>query len=84
MHQQGEKNAGIDVFTGKIVDMWEKGVIEPLRVKKQALSSAVEAATMLLRIDDVIAVKKIPGGEEEGGRGGMPGGGYGGGMPPMM
>ncbi|MCD6387298.1 MAG: TCP-1/cpn60 chaperonin family protein [Methanophagales archaeon] len=79
-HEAGNKNAGLDVYTGEIVDMWERGVIEPLRTKKQAISSAVEAATMILRIDDVIASKreefKPPAPEE-----GMPeGGGYPGGM----
>ncbi|RLI37847.1 thermosome subunit, partial [Candidatus Bathyarchaeota archaeon] len=49
---------GVDVFTGKIVNMYEKGVIEPLRVKEQAIKSAAEAASMILRIDDVIAASK--------------------------
>ncbi|RLG37310.1 thermosome subunit [Methanosarcinales archaeon] len=57
-HEAGNKMAGLDVYTGNIVDMWEKGVIEPLRTKKQAIASAVEAATMILRIDDVIASKR--------------------------
>ena len=77
-HEKGEKWAGVDVFAGKIEDMWKLGVYEPLAVKKQMIKSATEAATMLLRIDDVIAAGKMkappmpPGG---------PGGGYGG-MPP--
>ncbi len=69
---------GIDVFTGKVVDMYKMGVIEPLSVKKQAIKSASEASSMILRIDDVIS-----GGKTEappGAPGGMPGG-YGG-MPP--
>ncbi|MCW7079638.1 MAG: thermosome subunit beta [Candidatus Methanospirare jalkutatii] len=69
-HEAGNKNAGLDVYTGEIVDMWERGVIEPLRTKKQAISSAVEAATMILRIDDVIASKREefkPPAPEEGG-----------------
>jgi len=49
---------GVDVFTGKIIDMQENGVIEPLRVKEQAVKSAAEAASMILRIDDVIAATK--------------------------
>ncbi|KPV63665.1 MAG: Thermosome subunit beta [Candidatus Bathyarchaeota archaeon BA2] len=49
---------GVDVFTGKIVDMYKNGVIEPLRVKEQAMKSATEAASMILRIDDVIAATK--------------------------
>jgi len=83
-HERGEKNAGLDAYTGKIVDMWQGGVIEPLRTKKQSLESAVEAATMILRIDDVIASKRetLPPegapGVPSGGMGGMPPGG----MPP--
>jgi archaeal chaperonin len=49
------KNFGLDVFQGKPVDMLKAGVVEPLRVKTQAINSATEAATMILRIDDVIA-----------------------------
>ena len=54
-HSKKQKWAGIDVFTGKITDSWKKGVIEPLKIKTQAVSSASEVATMILRIDDVIA-----------------------------
>jgi len=49
---------GVDVFTGKIVDMYKNGVVEPLRVKEQAMKSASEVASMVLRIDDVIASTK--------------------------
>ena len=56
---------GIDVYNGKIVNMYEKGVIEPLAVKEQAIKSAAEAASMILRIDDVIAASK-PKEEEKG------------------
>ncbi|MEM2897328.1 MAG: thermosome subunit beta [Candidatus Bathyarchaeia archaeon] len=51
---------GIDVFSGKTEDMMRSGVIEPLKVKEQAIKSAVEAATMILRVDDVIAAAKPP------------------------
>jgi archaeal chaperonin len=54
-HENNEVNAGINVFTGKVMDAWEEGVIEPLKVKTQAVRSATEVATMILRIDDVIA-----------------------------
>lgn len=80
-HEKGERWAGVDVFEGKIRDMKELKVYEPIAVKKQAIKSATEAATMILRIDDVIAAAKMrapPG--PPGGPGG-PGGGYGG-MPP--
>jgi len=49
---------GVDVFSGKIVNMQSNGVIEPLRVKEQAVKSATEVASMILRIDDVIAATK--------------------------
>jgi chaperonin GroEL (HSP60 family) len=49
---------GVNVFTGKIMDMYGNGVIEPLSVKEQAIKSATEAASMILRIDDVIAATK--------------------------
>jgi len=51
---------GVDVVTGKPIDMMKQGVIEPLAVKEQAIKSAVEAASMILRVDDVIAASKPP------------------------
>ncbi len=57
-HDKGQKWAGIDVFTGKIIDAWKEGIAEPLKIKTQAISSASEVATMILRIDDVIASGK--------------------------
>ncbi len=68
-HEKGMKTAGLDMDSGKPVDMLKLGVVEPLRVKTQAINSAAEAAAMILRIDDVIASKSGP-----GGMGGMPGG----------
>jgi archaeal chaperonin len=53
-HDQQLKWAGINVFTGEVMDSWEAGVIEPLKIKTQALSSAAEVAELILRIDDVI------------------------------
>lgn len=49
---------GVDVFNGKISNMKKAGVIEPLVVKQQAIKSAAEASSMILRIDDVIAATK--------------------------
>jgi thermosome len=86
-HEKGETWAGVDVLAGKVEDMTKINVYEPLAVKKQIIKSATEAATMILKIDDVIATAKMktppmpPGG-------GMPGGGMGmggmGGMPGGM
>ena len=65
---------GLDVFSGDVTDMKEAGVIEPKRVKKQAIQSASEAAEMILRIDDVIASASTPDpGMDPGQMGGMPG-----------
>ncbi len=73
-HEAGKKSFGLDVNTGKPEDMMKAGVVEPLRVKTQAISSAAEAAVMILRIDDVVASSKsaAPGGGMPPGMGGMP------------
>jgi len=60
-HEKGEKWAGIEVHHGKVEDMAEAGVFEPLAVKKQIIRSATEASTMILKIDDVIAAGKTKG-----------------------
>lgn len=69
---------GVDVFSGKVKDTRVLNVLEPLRVKLQVVKSATEAASMILRIDDVIASKGMKGGEGKP-PGGMPGGGMPGG-----
>jgi len=84
-HEKGKTWAGINVFEGKVEDMIKLNVYEPLAVKKQIIKSANEAASMILKIDDVIATAKMktppmppgggmPGGMGMGGMGGMPGG----------
>jgi thermosome len=77
-HDAGETWAGIEVREGKVRDMSKVGIFEPLTVKRQIIKSAHEAASMILRIDDVIAAGKMktPPGGPQGGGGGMPGGGY--------
>jgi len=64
----GKKWTGINAKEGKISDMLSQNIVEPVVVKKQIIKSATETATMILRIDDVIAISGAPGG---------------GGMPPM-
>ncbi len=75
-HEKKIINAGVNVFSGKVEDMLKQSVVEPLKIKTQAISSAAESAEMILRIDDVISASKL----SEGG--GMPPGA--GGMPPDM
>lgn len=58
-HEKGEKWAGIEVLSGKVQEMTEAGVFEALAVKKQIIKSATEAASMILKIDDVIAAGKM-------------------------
>jgi thermosome len=73
-HEEGKKTYGIDVYLGKIVDMKAKGVIEPLKIKTQAIKSAAEAAEMILRIDDIISAGKLDKGGAPQMPQGMPGG----------
>ena len=79
-HEKGETWAGIEVLEGKVKDMSKVNIFEPLSVKKQIIKSANEAASMILKIDDVISSAKMktppgpPGGGGMGGMGGM--GGY--------
>jgi archaeal chaperonin len=85
-HAKGNKWVGVNGHLNKVADLSKIDVYEPMVVKAQAIKSATEAATLLLKIDDIIAVSKMsappgpPGGM--GGMGGMPPGM--GGMPGMM
>jgi chaperonin GroEL (HSP60 family) len=73
-HEKGEKWSGIEVLSGKVQEMSETGVFEPLAVKKQIIKSATEAASMILKIDDVIAAGKMRAPPTP--PGGPPGAGY--------
>ncbi|MCD6126726.1 MAG: TCP-1/cpn60 chaperonin family protein [Thaumarchaeota archaeon] len=64
-HKEGKKWMGINVFDRKVDDMYKLDVVEPVLVKKQVIKSAVEAAAMILKIDDVIAASKIEEKEKE-------------------
>jgi len=68
-HEQGKVSYGVGIDNGKVEDAAAIGVVEPLKVKTQAIKSASEAAEMILRIDDVISASRLSKG---GGR-----------MPPM-
>jgi len=73
-HEKGEKWAGIEVVSGKVQDMSKVGVFEPIAVKKQIIKSSTEAASLILKIDDVIAASKMKAPPTP--PGGGPGGGY--------
>jgi chaperonin GroEL (HSP60 family) len=75
-HEKGETWAGIEVNSGEVQDMSKAGVFEPLSVKKQIIKSATEAATMILKIDDVIAAGKMRTPPMPPGGGMPPGAGY--------
>ncbi len=68
-HDSGEKGAGLNLFTNKVENVLESKIIEPLKIKSQAINSATDVSTMILRIDDVIASS---GGKGVQGMGGMP------------
>jgi chaperonin GroEL (HSP60 family) len=73
-HDSGEINAGLNLFDKKIENVLESKIIEPYKIKSQAISSASEVACMILRIDDVIASSDKKSMQSMGG--GMPYGGY--------
>ncbi|AEM55833.1 thermosome beta subunit [Haloarcula hispanica ATCC 33960] len=89
-HEDGDVSAGLNVFSGDVENTLDTGVVEPAHAKRQAVSSAAEAANLVLKIDDIIAAGELStsGGDEggPGGPGGAPGGmgGMGGGMGGMM
>jgi len=54
-HDSGERNSGLNLFNNKIENVLEAKIIEPFKIKSQAINSATDVAIMILRIDDVIA-----------------------------
>jgi archaeal chaperonin len=72
-HEEDKAHFGLNLFTNKVSDTYEAGIIEPLKVKTQAISSASEVANMILRIDDVISSK---GRGNKSVNSGMPGTGF--------
>ncbi|OIB58586.1 thermosome subunit beta [Natrialba sp. SSL1] len=86
-HDDGDVEAGLNVFTGDIEDTYDAGVVEPAHAKEQAVTSAAEAANLVLKIDDIISAGDLSTdkGDDEGGAPGAGGmGGMGGGMGGMM
>lgn len=70
-HDNGEKNAGLNLFNSAIEDNVKAGIVEPLKIKTQAINSASEVSMMILRIDDVIASKDTSSQARQGGYPGM-------------
>ena len=79
-HESGEEHTGLNVLSGDLEDTFEAGVVEPAHAKEQAVTSASEAANLVLKIDDIISAGDLSTdkGDDEGGAGGM------GGMGGMM
>lgn len=77
-HEDGDARAGLNVFGGTVEDTFDGGVVEPAHAKEQALSSASEAANLVLKIDDIISAGDLStegeGDAGPGGPGGAPGG----------
>lgn len=62
-HEKGEIKSGVNGLKGIVKDTLEEGIVEPINVKQQAIKSATESTSMILRIDDIIAAKKLVGNE---------------------
>ncbi|TKX80574.1 thermosome subunit beta [Halorubrum sp. SD626R] len=76
-HEAGDEHAGLNVFSGEVEDTAEAGVVETAQAKEQAISSAAEAANLVLKIDDIISAGDLST-AGDGDEGGAPGGGMGG------
>ena len=63
-HAEGKSTFGVNVFEGGVMGMKDANVVEPVRVVEQAIQSATETATMILRIDDVISSKGVSLGDQ--------------------
>lgn len=59
LHEKGYEKAGLNGHEGIVKNTLERAIVEPTQLKLQALSSATQTATMILRIDDIIAAKKL-------------------------
>jgi chaperonin GroEL (HSP60 family) len=57
-HAKGKKHAGLNVYNGKVIDMFKEGVVEPHRSKRQSIQSSAEAAVLLLRVDDMMITQE--------------------------
>lgn len=66
-HSTGQTDAGIDVETATVMSMFDEDIIEPTGIKLRALSTAVQAATTILRIDDIFEAEELPDVRENGG-----------------
>ncbi len=76
-HEAGDAHAGLNVFSGEVEDTAEAGVVETAQAKEQAISSAAEAANLVLKIDDIISAGDLSTASDDD-EGGAPGGGMGG------
>jgi len=73
-HEKKKINSGVNIFKSGTIDMISQGVIEPLKIKTQALKSAADAAEMILKIDDIVSAAKLSKPESQQSGMGMPSG----------
>ena len=59
-HDTGNIQVGIDAETGNIENMSQKGIIEPIRVKRAAFEAATQSAVQLLQVDDILLSEQLP------------------------
>lgn len=71
-HEKKKINNGVNIFKSGTIDMISQGVIEPLKIKTQALKSAADAAEMILKIDDIVSAAKLSKPESQQSGMGMP------------
>ncbi|AGB17241.1 thermosome subunit [Halovivax ruber XH-70] len=86
-HDEGDVQAGLNAWTGDVENTADAGIVEPAHAKEQAVTSASEAANLVLKIDDIISAGDLStdkGDDEQGGAPGGGMGGMGGGMGGMM
>ena len=83
-HDDGDERAGLNAWTGDVENTFDAGIVEPAHAKEQAVTSASEAANLVLKIDDIISAGDLSTDKGDDEEGGAPGGGMGGGMGGMM
>jgi chaperonin GroEL (HSP60 family) len=60
MHEQlGGTDVGVEALSRRLSHMFQERILDPLEVKKHIIKSAVDMATIILRIDDFMKMKRV-------------------------